>query len=300
MINATKMPKRIVLSRKGFDSSFGGCASPIIDGRLISLPIPEVDPKKGRLRYRKLRGNQGKEIVDLINQLTTRRNVERDALVHLDPDIRPELRDQNNRKLPLTFGQSGTAQAALKGLKDGDLFLFFGWFRQVEQSSNGVYQFKRDEPDIHAIWGWLQVDKILDLQRQEDRDEAKQIARHHPHVTHHEGRKNNFLYVARDRLAILPRLLGAGVFSNFGDELQLTGKQSKSRSDWSLPGFFREIDVKWLKTMDKSRWKKVKGDRIEGRCPGRGQEFVFSTDKHKAEIAGWLAEIFKGELRQAR
>lgn len=32
---------KIILSRKGFDSSNGGCASPIFpDGRLVSLPIP--------------------------------------------------------------------------------------------------------------------------------------------------------------------------------------------------------------------------------------------------------------------
>ncbi len=33
---------RIILSRKGFDSSAGGCPSPIFpDGRLFSLPIPD-------------------------------------------------------------------------------------------------------------------------------------------------------------------------------------------------------------------------------------------------------------------
>jgi len=34
---------RVILSRKGFDSSFGGCPSPILpDGTLLSLPIPEM------------------------------------------------------------------------------------------------------------------------------------------------------------------------------------------------------------------------------------------------------------------
>ena len=32
---------KLILSRKGFDSSAGGIASPILpDGRMISLPIP--------------------------------------------------------------------------------------------------------------------------------------------------------------------------------------------------------------------------------------------------------------------
>jgi len=33
---------KIILSRKGFDGSSGGCANPILeDGRLLPLPIPD-------------------------------------------------------------------------------------------------------------------------------------------------------------------------------------------------------------------------------------------------------------------
>ena len=35
---------KVILSRKGFDSSNGGCPSPILpDGTLLSLPIPTDD-----------------------------------------------------------------------------------------------------------------------------------------------------------------------------------------------------------------------------------------------------------------
>jgi hypothetical protein len=34
---------KIVFSRKGFDSSAGGCASQIIEGQLVSLPIPDPE-----------------------------------------------------------------------------------------------------------------------------------------------------------------------------------------------------------------------------------------------------------------
>ena len=33
---------KLILSRKGFDSANGGCPSPILDGRLCSLPIPDA------------------------------------------------------------------------------------------------------------------------------------------------------------------------------------------------------------------------------------------------------------------
>ena len=35
---------RLVISRKGFDSTAGGCASPILpDGTMVSLPIPDEE-----------------------------------------------------------------------------------------------------------------------------------------------------------------------------------------------------------------------------------------------------------------
>ena len=38
---------KVILSRKGFDSSNGGCPSPILpDGTLLSLPIPTDDRDK--------------------------------------------------------------------------------------------------------------------------------------------------------------------------------------------------------------------------------------------------------------
>ena len=38
------MPRKLILSRKGFDSGSGGCPSPIFpDGTMFSLPIPSYD-----------------------------------------------------------------------------------------------------------------------------------------------------------------------------------------------------------------------------------------------------------------
>ena len=37
---------KIILSRKGFDSGYGGCPNPILpDGTLLSLPIPSRNEK---------------------------------------------------------------------------------------------------------------------------------------------------------------------------------------------------------------------------------------------------------------
>ena len=45
---------KIILSRKGFDSSWGGCPSPVLpDGTMLSMPIPTNEDN--RLRYEDIR-----------------------------------------------------------------------------------------------------------------------------------------------------------------------------------------------------------------------------------------------------
>ena len=54
---------RVILSRKGFDSSNGGCASPIFpDNTMLSLPIPSED---GNMDYGELSYN-GATYADLL------------------------------------------------------------------------------------------------------------------------------------------------------------------------------------------------------------------------------------------
>ena len=52
------------------------------------------------------------------------------------------------------FGQAGNAQRELDnlGVGEGDLFLFFGWFRDFQQSKKA---------DYHHIFGCLQVDEVI-------------------------------------------------------------------------------------------------------------------------------------------
>jgi hypothetical protein len=234
---------------------------------------------------------QGKRVAELVHQLT-HRNIRPSDCVHLDPDIRPELRSLECRELPLTFGQDSGSQTELKELIEGDLFLFFGWFRKAQEYPTGSFRFSDDGADIHSIWGWLQIAEKLDLQSKLSR--AQKIASHHPHVSHHGKRKNNCLYVASDTLTFLPNRAGAGTFSKFHDGLSLSDMQSQlrpqKRSYWRLPAFFKQMTVSRIPKI--SDWDRV-GDSILGRaayCPG--QEFVFKTNGHKEEIAKWLDGIF--------
>lgn len=101
---------KLILSRKGFDSSFGGCASPIFyDNSFVSLPIPE---KSGQLRFSDIGGEQ--RIGAIVEDLTRWRNKSFNASdhVHLDPDLRFDSlpRKPGWRHL---FGQAESAQAIL-------------------------------------------------------------------------------------------------------------------------------------------------------------------------------------------
>ena len=77
---------RIILSRKGFDSTAGGCPSPIFpDGRMLSLPIPD---KRSPIAYQDLSFgdmNVGELVVELTGDAKRNRHC-----AHLDPDLRAD------------------------------------------------------------------------------------------------------------------------------------------------------------------------------------------------------------------
>src|SRR5690606_10608067 len=100
--------KRIVLSRKGFDGSYGGIPSPILpDGRLLPLPIPARHDyfSMGDLQVSDL--DFGALLADL-----SRGAHGLETTVHLDPDLdrRIDLRLPGWRP---SLGQTGAAQAHL-------------------------------------------------------------------------------------------------------------------------------------------------------------------------------------------
>lgn len=281
---------RIVLSRKGFDSSAGKVASPIFDdGSMVSLPIPErgSGTKYGEVATR--RGPLG----ELVEQLT-HDEVPRTHDVHLDPDLEAEARERAPGWRP-SFGQVGAAQTVLarNGVGVGDVFLFYGWFREVEATARGL-QYKRGAPDRHVLFGWLQIGEVLEPQR----DAVPEWARSHPHVVVPE-RTNNTLYVASERLELPDGMVqdrgavlaGAGVFTHFHEALRLTAPGA-SRSLWSLPAWFEPRDGRPALGYhdDRTRWRRD-GDRVLLDSAKRGQEFVLDAT-HCPEATAWLRELF--------
>ena len=124
---------KIILSRKGFDSSSGKQANPILpDGTLLSLPIPD---KEDTISFSSLKWN-GMSYYDIIHSLNPKTKYTIDSRCHLDPDLRKGVKDRLPNWKP-AFGQCEAAQGLLSNAKvqKGDIFLFFGWFRQAAPAS---------------------------------------------------------------------------------------------------------------------------------------------------------------------
>lgn len=279
---------KIILSRKGFDSSYGGVASPIFpDGTLLSLPIPA---ENGTVTYHDLWWEKY-HLGEVVEALTHGRFT-RTSHAHLDPDLYPTLcpRPPGWRSL---FGQDGAAQSHLtnQGVGVGDLFLFFGWFRAVEQQA-GCYRFAKGAPDQHLIYGWLQVGTVITGEA--IARNAPTWAASHPHCVGGRGSRNT-VYIASERLTLAgcpTALPGAGYFPHHRSELCLTAP-GLLRTQWRLPCWFYPDEGKPPLSYhaDPARWS-CDGDYAYLRSAARGQEFVLDT-AYYPEAVTWARDLMQ-------
>lgn len=279
---------KIILSRKGFDSSFGGVASPILpSGRLCSLPIPATDGENAP-RYRDILFD-GQSLGKLVHDLTDGKfSPERPA--HLDPDL-------NSASVPRlpgwrgAFGQAGAAEAHLQnqGVEAGDVFLFYGWFKEVE-CYGSTYHYVQGARDRHVIFGWLQIEERIPIA---ERSLIPEWARNHVHYRRPPSDKLDSLYIATERLTLRGTsfdMPGAGIFPRYHPSLCLTD-QGTSRSMWRLPSWMFPVDGRATLTYHNNlkRWKK-RADHTLLKSAGRGQEFVLDTT-HYPKASEWLTNL---------
>lgn len=290
---------KIILSRKGYDSSYGCIASPIFDGKpLLSLPIP---CESGGTKYSDLTDFEGKSYNDIIMGLSggkgARLSIKDSASgkmvainaseCHLDPDLENRYAKDNFEWKP-AFGQCDAAESHLRknGVGIGDLFLFYGWFRHADFDS---LKYKSPVQDLHVIWGYMQVGEILNLACPEDLARAKKEYPWHPHTKF--DKKMNKLYIPKDKLAIenVPSLKakGYGVFE-FSKDRQLTAKDSAKRCEWDFnehENAFKNVEITY-NINNSYGWH----NNIFHAAP-RGQEFIFDYDASDENMRKWLAGV---------
>ena len=278
------IPKHIIFSRKGFDSTarYGAKPSPIFGGkRLLTLPIPE--DKKKTIQYSGLRDptEQFPSLGPIVEQLTNGK-LDGNCFAHLDPDLRP---NSVSTRLPgwrPLFGQVDQSQTHLcnQGVGAGDLFLFYGLYRDVAVVKDKI-RYVPGRPPKHVIWGWLAVGDVLKVISERDEPEW---ARYHPHFTDQRG-PNNTVYVAADR--VFGTLPGAGVFDNYSLDLCLTDETQKKASLWKLPSWCAPRDGHYPLTYHSREecWG-IRNHCVLLQTKSPGQEFVLHT-KNYPEAVQW-------------
>ncbi len=234
---------RIIFSRKGFDSAAGGGPSPIVDGRPVSLPIPAGAASRTTYGDLGLGDHAAK---------ASRGRLGAADLCHHDPMF---LEDGT-----CLFGQCGAAQTHLvnRGVGIGDVFLFFGLFRE------------EDGDPHHRIFGYLEVEEIVDLI---DGSPPHLVERGHPHAL--------ALHASNDAVYAGP---GAEA-RRASDALRLTVSGGPP-SLWKRPAWLKRGGLSYHDRAD--RW--LRGGRLKS--VARGQEFVADIGRRKTPHE-WLARMIE-------
>ncbi|MEM6988194.1 MAG: hypothetical protein AAF499_16855, partial [Pseudomonadota bacterium] len=174
------------------------------------------------------------------------------------------------------------------------LFLFFGWFREVERYRRR-WRYRPGSPDLHLLFGWLQVGDTVHL------DSAAAPA---PWATHvHCQRRfagGNQLYIAADAVVFGDRQLsphGGGCWTHVTDARTLT-RPGASRSHWRLPGDFLPIEthqgIDCLSCHTRpERWRR-RGAQCDLHLVPRGQEFVLDCTRRPGVLT-WLETVFASD-----
>jgi len=275
---------KIILSRKGFDSKYGGVPSPIMpDGTLLSLPIPNVgDDKKANIEYKNLQF-EDTNYAQIIAALTKGK---KDKFLyekcHLTPFLRKEVLPRSE-KWQQGYRQSEQSLSHLlnqKAEKD-DLFLFFGWFRDVEKI-DGKYQYVRNSKGRHIIFGFLQVGDIL------PNPTGEQFPWSIPQEHLGEKIENKAFFVARPTLSWDETKPGAGVLNvKANPELILT-KEGMTCSCWKLQDFMKDMKISYH---TENSWKDGKDGYFKS--ADIGQEFVISSEREDLmqKLKDWAKEL---------
>lgn len=252
---------KFILSRKGFDSRFGGHPSPVLpDGTMLSLPIPAMNSKGDKTE----RGIPA-------GKLNLRGFEDAEASYHFDPDIRPEMHRELPKGWRPLFGQSRSPQGHLskQEVNKGDVFLFFGLFQKTDDDRRFIGK------PFHAIWGYLEICGIAT-----EKEEIRQYSWHPHSFDYYNAYDNNTLYLSDP---------GKSGGFRFTEELILT-KSGSPVSHWDdrkLPWLDR---VGGNPNMSYHTEKSFKDGYFQSAYPG--QEFVIA-ESATGIVRPWFRKILE-------
>ncbi len=227
---------KVILSRKGFEPTHGGIPSPIMpDGTLLLLPKPV---EEGTISY---------------HELSYKNLSYYDILTSLDKDLKEPLNkarchsscyiSPQNHTPPLewypAYFHNGLLESHLSKQKVsvGDIFLFYGWFRQTEYDSTHTLRFVPDAPEQNIIFAYFQIGAII--------KDISFFSKQYNWQLHTFIDKSNSIpntiYLPTKKLSYNNHQPGCDVLS-YSSKLILT-KPGFNYNQWQLPDFLCAPDV---------------------------------------------------------
>ena len=279
--------KKLILSRKGFDTSTGGIPSWIYEGKTYSIPIPEAGTG---VFYDKLQFNEQHSYLKVLRDLGVKCYSE----AHLDPDLQRGILENRHPAWQPAFGQHGAALSHLLqshlSVNEGDIFLFFGWFREIELFK-GRFRYIKSAPEIHQIFAWLEIGEIVPI------DSSKPIEglAWHPHIVFAKeyDRGDNAVFLAKKESTWFDGEKGAGHFK-FHTDLTLSHLSAKpyKRSVWKLPNAFFKKGMCTLSYHENRKGEALRGLKSHKllQSVARGQEFITPVSK---ALTQWVQSLQK-------
>ena len=213
-----KNEMKVILSRKGFDSANGEIVSPILeDGTMISFPIPS---------------NDSSSFNDLHHKILSDLHYKGGEYCHIDPDLDQERMVRKVEGWEPAFGQIDSSATYLKniGIKEGDLFLFFGNFHHVSYDNGSFKYIKKSgdfyqDNDLQVIWGYLQVGKVID-----NPVEQKKLWWHPHSIDCRVENKTNLIFTASKNLSFDSNRPGAGILPY--DKKRVLTLENGNKATW--------------------------------------------------------------------
>jgi len=278
---------KIIFSRKGFDSGYGGLPNLILpDGRLLLFPIPD---KLSKIKYKDIKTPlEGySNLFELLNDLNAKK-IKVDYNAHLDPDLYFNSIPRENEWRPL-FGQEDKALRHIQkqGVGKGDLFLFFGRFQKTIWDKKRI-AYDKTEKDIHILFGYFSIGDIVDLCKPIP-SEYNWI-KYHPHLQ--SMKTPNNIFIASKTVTINgTQFDGAKVFDKYSDKLRLS-VYDKTKRMWKLPKWFYPFNQgrpPLTYHLNQARWW-LHDDYTELQSVDKGQEFVLDAFFYP-EWKRWVTEL---------
>jgi len=286
---------KVVLSRKGLDSTFSNKANMLIfdknnnkvSAELVMLPIPEKD---SGVNYRLL--NLCKNVdrsIKICKALKQYKNISENVDCHADPNL---VNYFNQKEFLGSMGQVDQSQSHLESseIKIGDIFIFFGLFNDCAEMNNEI--FVASKRQCHIMFGYMQVGDIVYTNKLTS-EQRKDYEKKYPWIVlqphwnnNYKDKINNCIYIARETCTFDKTIKGYGMF-DYNKNLELTKKGEGSPTHWKLPRKLKRLDISYH----------TKENHKKGyfQAAMRGQEFVIEENK-KAEK--WAINLIKKYARR--